>query len=306
MPPDSWLAVTVTLRPAFPAKETGAFDSDNHEDSQLEGIPELLLELGGQGVEEKGGSFTTYLLPPGDLDEFLQGVRARMDRRSGGRAEVHWSWLPHEDWDATWRRGLGPRRITSRLLVAPSWDIPEVEPQEILILMDPGMAFGTAEHGTTRGCLRLLDSRVKTGDRIVDVGSGSGILSIAAARLGAREVFALEADPEACMVSEENLIANGVEERVRIVHQEVCGVEPIQGAPFDGIVANIQSSILLPLLPAFRSSLAPQGWMILSGILEEEREMILEAALRESLSLKEDDRDGEWWSAAFNVPGANR
>lgn len=306
MPPDRWLVVTVNIDPASVPGEVGASEDAIYPDSRVEGIPEALIEIGGLGVEERGGSFATYVPPPENLEEFLQDVGARMDLLTDGCAEVHWSWLPQEDWDALWRIGLGPRRITPRLLVAPSWKTPEVGSQEILIVMDPGMAFGTAEHGTTRGCLRLLESRVKEGDRIADVGSGSGILSIAASRLGAKEVLALEADPVACAVSEENLVANGVGAGVRIVNEEVTGAAPIQGAPYDGIVANIQSLVLLPLLPTFRSSLVPGAWLILSGILAEERDVVLEAASEESLFLDEEDRDGEWWSAAFRLPEANR
>jgi ribosomal protein L11 methyltransferase len=164
------------------------------------------------------------------------------------------------------------------------------------------MAFGTAEHATTRGCLRLLDRRVREGDRIADIGSGSGILSIAAAHLGAREVLGIEVDPMACEAAQENLLANGVEGRVRIVVDEIQGSDPIPQAPYQGIVANIQRFILVPLLPSFRASMDQGAWMILSGILLEEREELLRATAEAGFTLDEEDQEGEWWSGVF-FPG---
>jgi ribosomal protein L11 methyltransferase len=263
------------------------------------GIPEILVALGGRGVEEKDGAFTTYLLPPEDLEAFLEGVGARFREAVEAKVSLHWNWQAQEDWASYWKRGLGPRRISDRILVAPTWEIPEVREGEILVVLDPGMAFGTAEHATTRGCLRLLDGRVRGGDRIADIGSGSGILSITAALLGADGALALEMDPIACAAARENVLANGVADRVQILAQEVIGSRPLPQAPFDGIVANIQSTILIPLLPAFRESLVENGWLILSGILEKERDEVLEAAGAHGLCLEEGDQEGEWWSGAF-------
>ena len=292
MPPDRWLSITVTL----PSNGPGRGDPEL--------LPSTLVELGGRGVEEEGGAFTTYLPPPGDLEGFLRLVRSRIDELGLPGAEVRWSWCAHDDWEILWRRGLGPRSVTDRLIIAPSWEVPEVDEGQILIVLDPGLAFGTAEHATTRGCLRLMDSRVKEGDRIADVGSGSGILSIAAARLGAREVLAMEGDPLACEAARENLTANEVQGKVRIAQEEYRGREPLPGEPYQGIVANIQSSVLLPLLPAFRDSLAEGGWVILSGILAEERRSVLSVAAGYGLDLEEEDPEGEWWTGAFRLSKA--
>jgi len=161
------------------------------------------------------------------------------------------------------------------------------------------MAFGTAEHATTRGCLRLMDPRVSSGARIADVGAGSGILSIAAALLGASRVAAVEMDAISCQVARENARANGVEDRIEVLEIPVEGAEPLPSAPFDGVVANLQSSLVLPLLAALRESLAPGGWLILSGILQEEVALVLEAASRQGLELEAEDREDEWWSGAL-------
>lgn len=287
MPPDRWLALTV-----------GVPEGDG-EDGAWDAIPELLLGLGGSGVQETDGRFTTFLLPPSDLDAFLALARERIARLAPEAAELRWSWQYHQDWEHLWRRGLGPRRVTDRITVAPSWDLPDVTEGEILICLDPGMAFGTAEHATTRGCLRLMDGRVRSGNRIADIGAGSGILSIAAAALGAGDVMAVEVDPMACQAARENLEMNGVADQVRLLVQEVRGDDPIPGAPFHGVVANIQPSILAPLLPAFGRSLAPGGWMILSGILLKEKDPLLASAAEAGFALEEEDQEEDWWSGAF-------
>jgi len=294
MPPDRWLALTVPIPPEREDQE--AWDE----------IPGLLLELGGGGVEETGEAFTTYLLPPEDLDGFLDRARRRLAQVAPESARLIWSWQPHEDWEHLWRMGLGHRRVTPRIMVAPSWDIPEVQGEEILIRLDPGMAFGTAEHATTRGCLRLMDGRVGPGQRVADIGTGSGILSIAAVALGAREVLAVELDPVACEAAEENLRANGVMDRVDLRTQELKGDAALDPQPFDGIVSNIQRLVLEPLLPSFRRSLSPGGWMVLSGLLLSERSAFLKSTVAQGFVLEDEDQEDEWWTGAFICPDGNR
>lgn len=291
MPPDRWLVLELRVGP------------ENLDDLSREKIPELLMALGGGGVEEFREGYRTYLPPPSQPDAFMARARGLVRDMLPEGVALSASWQPHEEWEHLWRRGLGPRRVTERITVAPTWALPETGPGEILIELDPGMAFGTAEHATTRGCLRLMDGRIREGDRIADVGSGSGILSIAAAALGAREVMAMEEDPMACQAALENLERNGVVDRVRIVTERVEAPGPLPDAPFQGVVANIQRAILEPLLPAFRESLAEGGWIILSGILRDERGSILRAAEARGLVLEAEDQEDGWWSGAFRYPG---
>jgi ribosomal protein L11 methyltransferase len=284
MPVDRWLEITIEA------------------DADPELIPPLLLELGGSAVEEASGAFRTYLPPPPDLDGFLEKARGLLERSApSGGARLSWRWQPQEDWETLWRRGLGPRRITHRLVVSPSWEQVAIGPGEILITLDPGMAFGTAEHATTRGCLRILDDLVEPGARVVDVGAGSGILSIAAARLGAEEVLALEMDGMSCETARENVFKNGVNDRVRVLELLVAPEEPFPNAPFDGIIANLQSHLLEPLLPAFTENLTPDGWLVLSGILLEERQDMVDIASNHGFSLLGEDEEGGWWTGAFRL-----
>jgi ribosomal protein L11 methyltransferase len=286
MIPDRWLRLSVEL--------------------PSEGDPGLLAEglvhLGGRAVEERDGCLVTYLPPPDDPEGLVVEAARALEALSGlAPLNVTWSWQAHEEWEEVWKRGLGPRKVSDRIVVTPTWEprrTPEA-PDEVTIVLDPGMAFGTAEHPTTRGSLRLLDSTLTSGERIADVGCGSGILSIAAAKLGAREILAFEMDPYSCHATRENARANGVEELVRVRECRVAPGDLSPHGPLDGIVANIESEILRPLLPEFREALLPGGWLIVSGILTQERGGMEEAASRHLLELEADDVGGEWWSACF-------
>jgi ribosomal protein L11 methyltransferase len=273
------------------------------DDQRADLLPQLLVELGGAGVEESEDRYTTYLQPPNDLPRFLQEAEAMLRSRTGlPGLTLDWEWQGHEAWEDLWKRGLRARRITDRLWVSPSWETPSLEEGEVLVTVDPGMAFGTAEHATTRGCLRLLERVLSPGDRVADVGAGSGILSIAAALLGAREVTAFELDPDACDVATENARGNGVGPKVRVLSGAVEGGEPLPEAPFNGILANLQLSTLLPLLPSFHRSLVPEGWVVLSGLLQGEEGDLVSEAGSVGFGLENEDREGEWWSGVFRGP----
>ena len=200
-----------------------------------------------------------------------------------------------------WKRGLGVRRITDRIVVCPSWLEAGVQPGDVVIQLDPGMAFGTAEHGTTRGCLRLLDGLVVGGEQVLDIGTGSGILAIAAARLGAANVRAVEMDPLACEAAVENAAANGVSDRVLVEEVAVTDGWMADLPVRDGVVANLETHLLLPLLGGLASSTRPGGWLLLSGILVDERDAVVAAVrhVQAGMSLEAEEVDGAWWSAAF-------
>lgn len=263
-------------------------------------LVEALLALGGRSVEERGGWIVTYLEPPPDLEAFLGEARRALHRDTGtDRIELRVSWRAHEEWSETWKRGLGPRRVTDRIVVHPSWDVLPGKRGEVRIVLDPGMAFGTAEHGTTRGCLRLLDRTVREGEVVLDVGSGSGILAIAAALLGASACVAIEADLLACEALRENLTRNGVGDRVRPVEDRVGSEELGRLGPVDGVVANIETGVLEELMPGFVRALRREGWLILSGIPEPDWPSIratAEAAGVRFIGLEEDEG---WISGLF-------
>jgi ribosomal protein L11 methyltransferase len=263
-------------------------------------LAEALVGLGAGAVLEEGDALTTYLVPGGDPARFVRNVEeALTDRLPGGAPEIAWRWQRDEDWSARWKEGLAPRRVGSRFVVKPTWTEWAAVEGEVVLDIDPQMAFGTGEHATTRGCLRLLEGVLRPGARVLDVGSGSAILAIGAALLGAREVVAVEYDPDANLNARENIERNRVTERVRIVEAVADPVLLADLGAFDVIVANILSSVIRPLLPAFHDALgaAPSGSLIVSGILGEEAAAVVADAGAAGFRVAAVDEEEEWWSA---------
>ncbi len=257
-------------------------------------IVEGLLVLGGRASEERDGWYVTHVEAPDDLEAFLAHASATLRHVTGlDSIELRTDWRDHEDWAESWKRGLKARPVTDRLLVRPSWISPPADYEGIDIVLDPGMAFGTAEHGTTRGCLRLLDRAVLDGHEVLDVGAGSGILAIAAARLGAAEVVAIEADPLACEALRENIGANGVADRVRCIELQADAADIVGFGPADGIVANIESGVLTLLMPGLSGALRSGGWLILSGVMTPDWPDIQTRAEAFGLAVVDLDRDGD-------------
>ena len=180
-----------------------------------------------------------------------------------GQQPVDAAPLEDQDWSQTWRRDLSPRRF-GRLLVAPSQSPGQLASAapDAVVRLDPGLAFGSGTHPTTALCLEWLASADLAAKRLLDVGSGSGILGIAALALGARTVVAVDHDPQALLATRENAAANGVEERL-VPFADLAEVE----GRFDLIVANIVSGVLIDMAPALVARLATDGRLVLSGIL---------------------------------------
>ncbi|MDR0786408.1 MAG: 50S ribosomal protein L11 methyltransferase [Gemmatimonadota bacterium] len=284
-PPERWFVLSVT------APET---------ESVRDLIAEGLVALGGQSVLDEGHTLSTFLSPPSDPDAFAEHATSVLrEWTNGDISTVSWSWRQNEDWEREWRRGLQPRKISPRFVVKPSWASWDAAPGEIIVEIDPQMAFGTGEHATTRGCLRLLDSCFVAGDRALDVGSGSAILSIAAAMLGASEVVAVEFDPDANINARENIERGGVEAIVSLREQMADPALISELGQFDVILANILSGVVRPLLPAFEEALRPDGRLIVSGILRTEADDVVRDATAAGLRLLKEDQEDEWWSALF-------
>ncbi|HSG49417.1 MAG TPA: 50S ribosomal protein L11 methyltransferase, partial [Longimicrobiales bacterium] len=258
-------------------------------------LVEALLESGGRAVWEENGWQVTHVPDPGGVESVARLVEEVTERLPGlDDLEVETRWQRQEDWAEYWKRGLDARRLTDRLVVTPTWITPDTRPGDLVITLDPKMAFGNAEHGTTRGCLRILDRLVRPGDRLLDVGAGSAILSIAAALMGAGHVDALEVDPLAIPAARENLEANGVTGTVTLALSRVTG-EDLEGmAPYDGVMANLETGFLRPLLHGLVAATRPGGWLLLSGILDHEWEALRDETEGRGVSFAEVDADGEW------------
>ena len=251
-----------------------------------------LFAAGAQGVQEIGDQLVTLLADESKADEVTCGVLA-----ASPDASIETEPTPQVDWSERWKSALHAHQL-GPLFIAPPW-LAHGHDVEHSVIIDPGMAFGTGEHATTRGVIRLLPTVLRPGDRVADLGAGSAVLSIAAAKLGAAHAFAIELDPDAIGNAEENVARNGVADRVTVLEGDAEVLLPLV-APVNVVVANILSSVLLALLPAIALALAPGGRAILSGILREERREILDALQSGGWRLDREDVEDIWWSVAVS------
>ena len=195
--------------------------------------------------------------------------------------------LEDKDWEREWMDNFHPMQFGNRLWICPSWrDVPD--PDAVNVMLDPGLAFGTGTHPTTALCLRWLDSLDLEGKTVVDFGCGSGILALAALKLGAKEVIGIDIDPQALQASTENARRNGVEDRLSVYLPED---QPELEA--DVVMANILSGPLIELQSVITAYCKTGGKLVLSGILEEQVEKI-EAAYQTSFSLEPSAVEGDW------------
>lgn len=277
-----------------------------------------LRRLGARAVEREGERVCAWLPAPDDVAATLRDAEAVLHTcTSMTDAALAWHWQSHDEWLARWVHDIAPRRVSDRIVVAPAGcdvggvgdvgDIGDVgadhDRGDVVIRLEAGIAFGTAEHATTRGCLRLLDRMLRADDRAVnrtlDIGTGSGVLAIAAALLGARDVLALEADGLSCESARRNVVTNGVGDRVR-VRELMVGPAELRRLPRCGLIlANLEAGLLRQLMPALRDRLAPRGTLIVSGTTTGERAALLETAAAAGLMVAaQDDVDG-WLSVAL-------
>lgn len=297
--PSRWLVLKARLAPSHAATYPDPEDFTAQ-------LAQGLTDLGGRAVhEDESGWQITHLAEgavPVEFGDAADRWHGRLAAESGiapPHLELETEWQEHGDWAELWKRGLEPRRLTERIVVTPSWCAPTVQPGDLVLTVDPGMAFGNAEHGTTRGCLRLLDRLVQPGVRLLDVGAGSAILAIAAARLGATSVLAIEMDELAIPTARENVEVNGVEAQVRVEQQKVDSADLAALGEYDGVIANIEAGFLRPLLDGFARAVAPAGWLLLSGILALEEADMRADTEAHGFDWVETDADGEWRSMLF-------
>jgi ribosomal protein L11 methyltransferase len=226
------------------------------EDTQMEPLTAELQQL-LQGLPEYGYDAGEFTIELGDVHE--------------------------DDWADAWKQYFKPIAITERLTIKPTWEEYTPKEDELVIELDPGMAFGTGTHPTTSLCLKALDNAIVGGEQLIDVGTGSGVLAIGAMKLGASKVLALDLDPVAVTCAQENIELNGYEEDIEVRLSDLLGVlhkDESKGVtpPVDLVVANILAEIILLFLGDVMEVLKPGGIYIASGIYKN-KEMIVEAGL---------------------------
>lgn len=256
-----------------------------------------LVARTGQAVEERDdGTLVTFAEDERAADELVAALV------SAGEGRVHAARRPLEsvDWTMRWRDGLGPRRF-GRLTVAPSWIELPTGADGPTVVLDPESAFGSGEHGSTRAALTLLERHLRLGDRVLDLGSGSGILAIAAAKLGAASTVGIENDAEAIPVAWRNAERNGVVDTVDFLDGDAGDLAPLLG-PADLLLSNILRSVNTRLLPAIIAALRPGGLAVFSGMEESEAAAFRPVLTAGSLMLRDEVVDAGWWAVAAARP----
>ncbi len=259
---------------------------------------------GATGLEERDcdGAVTLILYAPSALAEAVRGAVARAAPEAAVAPATP---VPDTPWSEAWKAGLTATPISPRLLIRPSFVSAAPLPGRAELVVDPGQAFGTGAHASTRLALEWIDAlapALKRGARVLDVGTGTGILSLAAAKLAAVDVFAFDTDPLATAAARANARANGLGERLRLF---VGGLEAIRAVAFDLVVANLLSTEALPLLAAIAARVRAGGHALFSGLLEAEcasfGAALHAAGLRAEAARSRADADGEVWSALLTT-----
>jgi ribosomal protein L11 methyltransferase len=248
----------------------------------------------------------TYLLAEDDesLREIEVGLELLKRARpaAGYPVEPHIRFLAETDWAEAWKASYNVLRVGRRLVIKPTWHDYTSGPGELVIELDPGMAFGSGLHPTTRLCLEALEDHLHPGASVLDVGTGSGILAIAAARLGADHVLALDTDRVAVQVARDNVLLNHVESVVDVelgtipipADRTVRRCDFVHVPTADLVLANILAETIIQLAPAWATSLNPEGTLIASGIIAERGDAVMHSLIANGLRVVSQQADGDW------------
>ncbi|OPX42668.1 ribosomal protein L11 methyltransferase [Ruminiclostridium hungatei] len=239
------------------------------------------------------------------IDELLKQINEGLANISQflniGKGLEGYGEVDDEDWSTAWKKYYKPFKLTDRIVVKPTWEAYEASGSEIIVEMDPGMAFGTGTHETTQMCSLLLDKYMSAGSEVLDVGCGTGILAIIASKLGAESVRALDIDEVAVKVAKENVEING--ESVKIeTRRGILSDLNQDGQKFDIIVANIIANVIIDLSTLIPYYLKKNSLFITSGIIRERKQDVIDACSKSGMGLIESLEMGEWVAMVFRCP----
>lgn len=261
--------------------------ADDVEDYSLISVPDIPLE------EVRVTAYLPLLeVTPGFVEEIRLAVAALADfGLDPSPAEVLINEVAEEDWATAWKQYYQPIIVGEKLVIKPSWDtfVPSGNPA--IVDLDPGMAFGTGNHATTMMCLEFLHEEDLAGKRVLDMGCGSGILSLAAAKLGAKSVLALDYDPLAVKVALENVLHNKLQSRIEVKESDLFAAAR---GTYDLVVANIIARVVVDLIASLEKYLAPNGVFLASGIIRDKLEAVLSALDAHGFKVRSVSEQGEW------------
>ena len=259
----------------------------------------IFSQLGFEGFWEDEGVLRCYISASRWSPRFLEEVHsvAALVARSSSSVlpGIRTSTIERRNWNDEWEKTIQPIRVSDRIIIAPSWHPVSPRGKDIVIIIDPKMSFGTGYHETTRLMLRLMEEFVRPSVRFLDVGTGSGVLAIAAVKLGCREAVGCDTDEWSFDNARENAAQNGVADSVSIIHGDI---DSAPDGPFDIVAANIQLTIIVPIISGLRSRLGPKGLLLLSGLLKTDEDAIASALNTSGLSVVSRLAENEWIAVA--------
>ncbi len=236
------------------------------------------------------------------LKQLLKRMKERDSSGSWGRLEFEIKFVKEEDWANNWKQYFKPLKVGEKLLVKPSWEEYDGSDSRTILEIDPASSFGTGQHNTTKLCLELLEKAVKGGERILDLGCGSGILSIGGILLGANEATAVDIEENAVATALENAVKNNISmEKYHAYCGDIISDTDLRekiGSGYDIITANIVADVLIAMSTLFRSFLKPKSILIISGIITERKSEVVDAVVEAGFEVIE-DAEGDGWAAVM-------
>ena len=258
----------------------------------------LTWDFADINVLEHKGKFAVvkgYFSEEDNIDEIIAYINEKVEEIKAlgidvGEGKVEVEKMYEEDWANNWKKYYKPSKVGEKIVVKPIWEEYEVKDEELVVELDPGMAFGTGEHETTRMCIQALEKYVQKDSTVFDVGCGSGILAIAAAKLGAKLAVGVDLDPVAVESAKENVGFNNID-NIEILHGNL--IEVIDGKA-DIVVANIIAEIICILTEDVSRVIKPNGYFITSGIIHDRVEMVTNKLEECGFEVVMVNKDGEW------------
>ena len=299
-----WLELSVSAPPEFVEPLSHIFYRYGHGGVALEQQGGFNPDEGETASETAWVTLKTYLPINESTDERRNriDVGVRLVAHVGPVTELVVRTVDEDEWQNSWKEHFHVLRVGRRLVVKPTWREYEPRPTDVVIVLDPGMAFGTGHHPTTRACLEQLERLVAPGASVLDFGCGSGILSIAASKLGASSVVGVEADSSAVRVAKQNARENGVQHNVLVVEGTLPRPEAGPGA-FDVAVANISAKVVSEASTELVRAVKPGGAVIASGIILDNKAVVERSMAAAGAALADTIVDGDWVTLVYATGG---
>ena len=264
---------------------------EDYSDFSLNGMYGELVDETILNADKSHAKISIFVPEEKNLLEYITFIEAKLSSL-GIEFTKETEGMQEENWADSWKKYFKPIPL-GRVTIVPAWENYEAKDGEIIVSIDPGMAFGTGTHETTRLVMKIIQDVVKGGEQVLDVGCGSGILSICASKLGAKSCNAYDIDPVAVKVTKENAVASGCNNITAGTSDLLRGVEKKAGG-YDVCVANIVAEIILRMLPDIKDYLAPGAPIILSGIVKERENDIRNASVSLGFTVERIERENDW------------